>query len=170
MSLRVSKYVATTVVAVFVVCGPLTACGSMSNTTKSKEMVVSAAATRGKTRRSKTGEACVREFDVEFAGGQIKTPMGMTGSRLKAILKKCGFVQTKVVGEPMLEAGAKASPHVLYMVTKFAACMRQSGVDIPPPNPKDSAPLIDTVGIELHSTRVKLALQKCSRYLDMGVK
>ena len=151
---------------VVVICTGLAACGSSSQTVKRGITASTGSKTSTVTSRSRMlREECLHRAHIELVGHEIKAPVSMTGERLNAILQKCGAVVTKVEGEPMLEADAKANPRVIRAISEFAACMRQNGVNVPSPNPARSTPLLDTNGINVRSPEFRAGSRKCNHYL-----
>jgi hypothetical protein len=61
-----------------------------------------------------------------------------------------------------------AVPQGIHMIAEFAACMRENGVEMPPPTPARPDPQLETHGIKVHSPRVRAASDKCGHYLRVN--
>ena len=73
-----------------------------------------------------------------FGGGAGRPlPAGVTRAQYEAALKKCG-------GRPGGPGRFSNSPARAQALTQFAACMRQNGVNLPPPNTSGNGPVFDT--------------------------
>ena len=84
-----------------------------------------------------------------------KLPNGVTRAQYEAAIKKCGGA---------FRGGAAArlkSPAYKAALTKFAACMRENGVNVPAPNTSGSGPVFDTKGIDTSSSQFRTAESKC---------
>lgn len=101
-----------------------------------------------------------------FLGGGASTPplpKGVTRAKYEAVLKKCGG--------NFAGAGASAgaarfkSPAFKAALTKFASCLRENGVKLPPPNTSGTGPIFNTKGINTASAQFKAAESKCSSAL-----
>ncbi len=57
------------------------------------------------------------------------------------------------------------SPAYKAALTKFAACMRENGVNVPAPNTSGNGPIFNTKGIDTHSAQFKAAEKKCQSLL-----
>ena len=97
-----------------------------------------------------------------FAGGAgtPQLPAGVTRAKYEAAVKKCG-------GAPFVGAGRRIrSPVVEQALTKFAACMRENGVNVPAPNTSGSGPVFNTKGLNTTSTTFQQAESKCRAILQ----
>jgi hypothetical protein len=74
-------------------------------------------------------------------------------------LKKCG-------GGNFRGAGRFNSPTAKAALTKFVACMRENGVNLPTPNTSGSGPVFNTTGINTTSSTFKSAQSKCQSALQ----
>lgn len=97
------------------------------------------------------------------AGGGPVLPKGMTQAQFDAALKKCGGSN---FGARFGRAGGPGSRRVNSPVfkaalTKYAACLRQNGVDIPAPNTSGKGPIFSTKGIDTSSAKFRTATMKC---------
>ena len=98
-------------------------------------------------------------FSVAARGGGTggpKLPSGVTRAQYEAAIKKCGG--------GAFAGGATArlkNPAFLAALTKFAACMRENGVNVPAPNTSGNGPVFDTKGIDTSSSQFRAAESKC---------
>jgi hypothetical protein len=86
----------------------------------------------------------------------LQLPKGVTRGQFQAALKKCGagnFPQGR--GGGLNSASARAG------LAKYAACLRQNGVNVPAPNTSGKGPVFDTKGIDTSSSKFKVAQSKC---------
>lgn len=61
-----------------------------------------------------------------------------------------------------------ANPAFRHTLMKFAACLRENGVNIPPANILGSGPVLNTNGINTNSIHFKMAWTKCRGRVDLG--
>ena len=94
------------------------------------------------------------------ANGGPTLPKGMTRAQYAEVLKKCGggFHGANAFGHARR---GFASPTARQALTKFAACLRQNGVNIPEPNTSGKGPIFDTKGIDTAGPQFKQAELKC---------
>ncbi len=97
------------------------------------------------------------------AGSGPALPKGMTRAQFEAALKKCGGGN---FGARFGRAGGPGSrrlnsPVFRAALTKYAACLRQSGIDIPAPNTSGKGPIFNTKGIDTSSAKFRAATMKC---------
>ncbi|MGA2321068.1 MAG: hypothetical protein ABSG95_10075 [Solirubrobacteraceae bacterium] len=105
-----------------------------------------------------TGQAPGGGFLGGSGGPQL--PKGVTRAQYEATVKKCG-------GSGFAGRGARTnSPAFKETLKKFAACMRQNGVNLPEPNSSGSGPIFNTKGLNTASTQFRSAESKCSA--DLG--
>jgi len=94
--------------------------------------------------------------------GAPPLPKGVTRAQYEAALKKCG-------GGRFAGGGAGSarfkSPVFKAALTKFASCLRENGVNVPPPNTSGTGPIFNTKGINTASAQFKTAESKCSSVL-----
>ena len=89
------------------------------------------------------------------AGGP-QLPNGVTRAQMQAALKKCG------AGGQFRRGGARLkSPAYKAALTKFAACMRENGVNVPAPNTSGNGPIFSTKGLNTASAQFRSAELKC---------
>jgi len=96
------------------------------------------------------------------AGPQL--PKGVTRAQYEAVLKKCGGG----TGGKFFRAGPGArfsSPAFKQALTKFSACMRENGVNVPVPNTSGNGPIFNTKGINTSSPQFRVAETKCRSVL-----
>ena len=89
------------------------------------------------------------------AGGP-KLPSGVTRAQYQAAIKKCGGGAF-----PGGAAARLKNPTYLAALTRFAACMRKNGVNVPTPNTSGGGPIFDTKGINTASSQFRTAGSKC---------
>jgi hypothetical protein len=87
-------------------------------------------------------------------GGGLQPPKGVSQTQFQEALKKCGAGNFTRPGR-FSSASAKAA------FTKFAACMREHGVNLPVPNTSGTGPVFNTSGINTTSATFKTAEGKC---------
>jgi hypothetical protein len=98
------------------------------------------------------------------AAGAPKLPSGVSRAQYEAALKKCG-------GGAFPGRGARLqSPAFKQALTKFAACMRENGVNVPAPNTSGSGPIFDTKGIDTASSQFRTAESKCRSQLTSAFR
>jgi hypothetical protein len=103
------------------------------------------------------------------AGGR-QLPKGVNKEKYEAAIKKCGGFQA---GGGHFKRGSGsnfASPAAKAALTKFAACMREDGVDVPAPNTSGKGPVFNTKGLNTSSTTFKAAETKCASILRAAYK
>lgn len=89
------------------------------------------------------------------AGG-FKLPEGVSRAKFQEAIKKCGGGGFAGGARPGFSSStAKAA------LTKYAACMRENGVNLPAPNTSGKGPVFDTKGIDTSSETFKNAQKKC---------
>jgi hypothetical protein len=102
-------------------------------------------------------------------GGQL--PPGVSREKLEAAMKKCGASgRFARFGRSGGSAGFLRSPRFSQALTKFAACMRENGVNLPPPNTSGSGPIFDTKGIDTRSPQFASAEAKCRSDLSGALR
>ena len=88
----------------------------------------------------------------------------MTRAQYETVYRKC--IASSVPagrGGARFSGGARfKNPAYKAMLTKFAACMRENGVNVPAPDTAGKGPIFDTKGINTASTQFKTAETKCS--------
>jgi len=94
------------------------------------------------------------------AGGP-QLPKGMTRAQYESVLKKCGGDFLHGGGFKGFGSSRFNSPAVKEALDRFAACMRQNGVDVPKPNTSGSGPVFSTKGLSTTSAKFREAEDKC---------
>jgi hypothetical protein len=164
---RLHRLIATFAIA-SVAAVVLAACGSSSSATNS------ASTTQSSTSRSNrfaSLRACLQKEGINLgsaspggqsgsggppgAGGGFKLPEGVSQSKFHQALKKCGG------GFPGGGRRGFNSTTGRAAFTKYAACMRENGVNLPAPNTSGTGPIFNTKGIDTSSAAFKSAQQKC---------
>jgi hypothetical protein len=84
----------------------------------------------------------------------LQPPKGVSQAQLQAALKKCG-------GATRLPGGAFNSAPPRAALVKYAACLRQNGVNVPEPNTTGKGPVFSTKGLDTSSSTFKAAQSKC---------
>jgi len=96
--------------------------------------------------------------------GELRLPAGASRTRFEAAVKKCG-------GRPGgLHTGTLASPRFVQALGNFAACLRQNGVNVPPPNTSGNGPVFNTNGLNTASATFQAARAKCAPLLAPGFR
>jgi hypothetical protein len=92
-----------------------------------------------------------------FLGGGAGSllPKGVTRAQLEAAIKKCG-------GANFARRRSFNSPARTRALTKFAACMRANGVNLPAPNTSGNGPVFNTNGLNANSIQFRTAQAKCA--------
>jgi hypothetical protein len=95
-------------------------------------------------------------------GGPRQLPSGVTKAQFEAALKKCGAHG--------LGGGAArlTSPAFRAALIEFGACMREHGIDLPPPNTSGQGPIFRTAGINTTSKAFTGAVAKCRSIIAKG--
>jgi hypothetical protein len=93
-----------------------------------------------------------------FLGGSggPQLPAGVTRAQYEAAIKKCGG------GTFPGRRGRSNNPVFKQAIAKFAACMRENGIEVPEPNTSGNGPVFNTKGIDTSSPQFKAAESKCS--------
>ncbi len=167
-----------TALAVVLACLGIAACGGSSTGTSSKSTATTTASATGpavgqgarfgalRTCLQKQGITLPKRTPGQRAGGggflgagaARQLPNGVTRAQLEAALKKCGggFLGR---GRPL------SSPARIQAFTKFAACMRANGVNLPAPNTSGKGPVFNTNGLNTTSPQFRQAQSKCASEL-----
>jgi hypothetical protein len=96
------------------------------------------------------------------AGGR-QLPKGVSKSKYEAAIKKCGG---SPAGGHFKRGGSNfAGPTAKAALAKFAACMRENGVNVPAPNTSGKGPVFNTKGLNTSSSKFKTAETKCASIL-----
>jgi len=92
------------------------------------------------------------------AGG-FQLPKGVSRTQYQEALKKCG-AGNFTGGARFNSAASKTA------LTKFVACMRENGVNLPTPNTSGNGPVFNTKGLNTSSATFKSAQSKCQSDLQ----
>jgi hypothetical protein len=97
------------------------------------------------------------------AGGGPALPKGMTRAQFEAALRKCGGGDFGARFGGAGRAGFRRinSPAFRQSLTKYAACLRQNGINLPAPNTSGKGPIFSTKGIVTTSPQFRAATMKC---------
>ncbi|MGA9286352.1 MAG: hypothetical protein WBV85_13025 [Solirubrobacteraceae bacterium] len=97
------------------------------------------------------------------AGGGPALPKGVTRTQFEAAMKKCGGGNFGARSGRNGGAGFRRvnNPVFKAALTKYAACLRQNGIDIPAPNTSGKGPIFSTKGIDTSSAKFRAATLKC---------
>jgi hypothetical protein len=155
----------------------LTACGSSSKGSATTTATAGSGATaRNPGARFTQLRECMKKQGVTLpnrkadggappsrgAGGP-QLPSGVNRTKLQEAFKKCGggtgFGSGRVPGGRFNDKRARAA------LTKYAACLRENGVDVPKPNTSGKGPVFDTKGIDTSSAAFEKAQSKCKSLL-----
>jgi hypothetical protein len=93
------------------------------------------------------------------ASGGPTLPKGMTRAQYAEVLNKCGGGLHR--SRAFRGRHLFSSPTARQALSKFAACLRQNGVNIPEPNTSGKGPIFDTKGIDTASPQFRQAETKC---------
>jgi hypothetical protein len=104
---------------------------------------------------------------LEGAGSRPTLPKGVTRAQYEAALKKCGGGRFGGVGGHFARTGSSVFKTAL---AKFAACLRQNGVNVPAPNTSGNGPIFDTKGINTSSPQFRSAETKCRSTLTSAFR
>jgi hypothetical protein len=85
-------------------------------------------------------------------------PKGVSRARYETALRKCG--PGRLAGHVGSLRPAN-SPALRRGFAKFAACLRQNGVNIPPPNTSGKGPVFSAKGLNPNSPQFRAATAKC---------
>lgn len=91
---------------------------------------------------------------------------GANATKLRAALQKCGGGFGGAGG--FRRRSLSSNPTAVAALTKFAACMRSNGIDVPAPNTSGTGPVFNTSGLNTTSTAFKTAYAKCATDLPSG--
>lgn len=180
-----------TALALLLACLGLAACGGSSSSTTATSANASATTPKGATgldgrlgaraaSRFKTIRECMQKNGVTlpqrppgqrrggpsgpsgasgFLGGGAggtQLPSGVTRAQYEAAIKKCGGGSGFRRGTGRLKA-----PVYKAALSKFAACMRENGVNVPAPNTSGSGPVFNIKGLKPTSSKFQSAEAKC---------
>jgi hypothetical protein len=111
---------------------------------------------------------CLQKNGVNLSapthGGSASGHNGVPTATLQAALKKCYAGRTLgAFGKPTRPPASQATtgPVFRQALTKYAACLRQNGVNFPAPNTSGKGPIFSTKGINTSSPQFRAASMKC---------
>ena len=161
-------------------CVGVAACGGSSSSTNASANAAAkggAAGATGATGRFAAVRECLQKQGVTlpsrrpggpgggpFGAGSSERPRhgflpeGVSRTKFQEALKKCGggnFPRGGARGRFFNSAAGKAA------LEKFAACMRENGVNVPKPNTSGNGPVFDTSGLNIQSAAFRAAQSKC---------
>lgn len=93
---------------------------------------------------------------------RLGLPKGVTPKQYEAAVKKCGGGRFFGGGTGFRRAN---SPAFRQALTKYAACLRQNGVNLPAPNTSGKGPIFSTKGLNSNSPQFRAATLKCRAVL-----
>jgi hypothetical protein len=149
----------------------LSACGSSSSSGTGTSSVKTTAAVGSPTGRFASLRECLKKQGIELpapsgkpgsggppsgGAGGFKPPSGTSGTKLQEAIKKCGGS-----GFPGGGRGSLNSTSAKAALTKYASCMRESGIDLPAPNTSGKGPVFNTKGLNTSSQAFKSAQKTC---------
>ncbi|MFI5004839.1 MAG: hypothetical protein ACHQE6_07490 [Solirubrobacterales bacterium] len=96
-------------------------------------------------------------------GANIKVPKGMSHAQLAEALRTCNV---KYAGSHLPRSGSTPPGRPLperfhHVLARFAACLRQNGVDVGEPNTSGKGPIFNTKGVNTGSPQFRAAAAKC---------
>jgi hypothetical protein len=154
------------VLAVALVSLTLAACGGSSSTATSTSPQASASSTTSTTGAARSGPArfaalreCLRKNGVPLTPRKPGQSAGPTRAQFEAAFKKCrGLVGPAL---PSQGGALRSSPAVKQAYARFALCMREHGVKLPPASASANGPILNTKGLKTTSATFKSAFAKC---------
>jgi hypothetical protein len=164
--------------AVVLACLGIAACGGSSTGTSSQSKSTTAASATGPAAapgaRFGALRKCLQQQGITLpkptpgqgpggggllgGGAARQLPKGVTQAQLEAAMKKCG-------GGFVRRGQSVNSPARIQAFTKFAACMRTNGVNLPAPNTSGKGPIFNTNGLSTSSPQFRQAESKCAAQL-----
>src|SRR5215207_5932255 len=116
-------------------------------------------------------ERCLRENGVDVPEPQAgrRTVMRVDASTMRGAMQKCRKYQEAAFGAVTPEQREEFRD----AAAKFAACMRQNGVDVPDPQTSrgdetQAAPRAGVTRVEMESPKTRAAMKKCEDKLPKG--
>ena len=153
-------------------CAGVVACGGSSSNTSASANASAAGGATGATGRFASIRACLQKQGITlpqrpagtrppggFGSGQRPPggsflPNGVSRTKFREALQKCGGGNFHG-GRFFNGAAGKAA------LEKFAACMRENGVNVPKPNTSGNGPVFNTSGINTQSAAFRTAEARC---------
>lgn len=169
-------------------CLALAACGSSSSTTTAASVSPTAAGSTGAggagSARFAAIRACLAKAGITLPqrpAGAPRTPGagggffggggaggafgGANAAKVRAALQACGI---RAFGGGGFRRNLASDPAAVAALTKFAACMRSDGINLPNPNTSGTGPVFNTSGLNTTSTAFRTAYAKCTPDLPTG--
>jgi hypothetical protein len=104
-----------------------------------------------------------------LGGGGPQLPKGVTRAQYAEALKSCGG-NFPGAGHFSRVPHSFASPRFHEVLARFAACLRQNGINVGEPNTSGKGPVFNTKGLNTGSTQFKAAEAKCRSTLVAGLR
>ncbi len=154
--------------------------GTSSTATTTPPGSTSSASSAARAARFATVRTCLSKKGITLpqrspgAGGFLggaggaQLPKGMSRAQFSEALQSCG---AGFHGGSGSGKGAKGfhnplnNPRFHVVLARFAACLRQQGVNVGEPNTSGKGPIFDTKGINTGSPKFKAATAKCRNTL-----
>jgi hypothetical protein len=105
-----------------------------------------------------------------FLGGGPQLPKGVTRAQYAEALKSCGGANFPGRGHFSRVPHAFTSSRFHEVLARFAACLRQNGINVGEPNTSGKGPVFNTKGLNTGSTQFKAAEAKCRSTLLAGLR
>jgi hypothetical protein len=177
-TLKPVRRIATVSLALGLAALALAACGSSSSKTTSSTNAAAASANPQSTQpghgRFSALRECLQKQGITvpkrkpgggagiFGGGSgAQLPKGVTREQFLAAIKKCGGGSPPRRAPRAFGPTNLKTPAVRAALTSFAACMRQHGVNVPPPNTSGKGPVFNTSGLNVAGTQFHAAQVAC---------
>ncbi len=111
-------------------------------------------------------------FPAAGAGGGAQLPKGMSRAQFAEALRSCGdgFKGSRFGKGANGFHNPFGNPRFHAALLRFAACLRQNGIDIGEPNTTGKGPVFATKGINTGSAQFKAAAAKCRSTLLGALK
>jgi len=134
---------------------------STTGTTSGTSAATRYAATR--TCLSKKGITLPQQSAGGFLGAGAQLPKGMSRAQFAEALQSCGagFNGNHFGKHGKGFKNPFNNPRFHSVLVRFAACLRQNGINIGEPNTSGKGPIFDTKGINTGSSQFKAAEAKC---------
>lgn len=90
-----------------------------------------------------------------------RLPNGVTRAQFEAAMKKCG-------GGALGARRRLDSPAYKQALVKFATCMRENGVKLPPANTSGNGPIFNTASLNTQSSQFRAAQARCQPIISQA--
>jgi hypothetical protein len=160
----------------------LSACGGSSSSSKARQANTSAQVSTGSSSTANALDSKLRALkaclgrngvtlspgaEAELNAGKVpKLPNGITRVRAEALIRSCTGTEPADSDKTSQSASQSAAPPSKKQVTqlsRFAACMREHGVVLPPPKVSAKGTVLDYKAVDTSSARYKRGLSACTR-------